>query len=70
MMLRAIADFAADIDGELVLFTKNRTRVRAGSEPPGTRHLFEPVTTGPGTTGRSEIRALDSGGHLLEDRRE
>jgi hypothetical protein len=69
MMLVAVADFHAEVDGEIVMFEKGKDRVRAGHEPAGTRHLFEVATTGPGLTQRSEIRATDAGGRLLDDQR-
>jgi hypothetical protein len=70
MMLRALADFACEVDGELIFIRKGVDRV--SSDWPGladSRHLFEEVE-GPGRHGdRSACRALDATGKLIEDRR-
>jgi hypothetical protein len=69
-MLKALATFTAeDADGELVTFVKDRDRVRAGHEPPGTRHLFEAIRSGPGSRSRSEVRTFTVDGQLIDDPR-
>jgi hypothetical protein len=70
-MLKAIADFAVEVDGELICIEKNKTRVSADHPLlADCRHLFEPVR-GPHSDSdeRSVVRALDATGELLEDRR-
>jgi hypothetical protein len=71
MMMRALADFACEVDGELIYVQKGVTRV--SSDHPllaDSRHLFEPVTSGPGSSDRIACRALDASGKLIEDRRQ
>jgi hypothetical protein len=71
MMLRAIADFACEVDGELIYVEKGKTRV-SSAHPMLTdcRHLFEPVRgLGSDSDTRSACRALDGTGRLIEDRR-
>jgi hypothetical protein len=72
MMLRALADFACEIDGELIYVEKGRTRV--SSEWPGLqdcRHLFERVDgRGSDADTRGVVRALDGTGQLIETRKE
>lgn len=69
-MLRALADFACEVDGELIYVQKGVTRV-AENHPVLTdsRHLFEPVP-GPRGEVRSVCRALDGNGRLLGETRE
>jgi hypothetical protein len=68
-MLRALADFACEVDGELIYVEKDKTRV--SSQWPGlkdSRHLFEPVTgRGSDSDTRTACRALDSAGQLIEE---
>jgi hypothetical protein len=69
-MYRALASFPyEDDDGELTYFEKGKTRV-SPDHPVlrDTRHLFEAVTTGPGSSNRTACRALDATGRLLEER--
>jgi hypothetical protein len=69
MMLRALADFTVELDGELVFIEKGRDQVSsdwAGLKD--CRHLFEPVA-GAGRHGdRSQCRAYDGMGRLYEQR--
>jgi hypothetical protein len=71
MMMRALADFACEVDGELIYIEKGKTRV--SSDHPllrDSRHLFEPVRgLGSDSDTRTACRALDGTGRLIEDRR-
>lgn len=71
MMLRALASFPVEVDGELILIEKGRTRV-SSSHPmlADCRHLFEPVRgRGSDSDTRTAVRAFDGTGWLLEDRK-
>jgi hypothetical protein len=69
-MLRALADFACEIDGELIYVQKGVTRV-AEDHPilTDSRHLFERVP-GPRGEARCECRAYDGVGRLLTETRD
>jgi hypothetical protein len=70
MMLRALADFACEVDGELIYVEKGRTCV-SSSHPmlADCRHLFEPVRgRGSDSDTRAAVRALDGTGQLIETR--
>jgi hypothetical protein len=71
-MLKALADFTVEIDGELILIEKGKTRV-SSSHPllADCRHLFEPVRgRGGDSDTRTVVRALDATGQLIETRKE
>jgi hypothetical protein len=70
-MLRALADFTVEIDGELVFVERGKTRV-SDSHPmlADCRHLFEPVRgRGSDSDTRTAVRAFDGTGRLIEDRK-
>jgi hypothetical protein len=71
-MLRALADFTVEVDGELIMIEKDKTRV-SDSHPmlADCRHLFEPVRgRGCDSDTRAAVRALDGTGRLIETRKE
>jgi hypothetical protein len=70
MMLQALADFACEVDGELIYVEKGKTRVSSGHPMlADCRHLFEPVRgRGSDSDTRTAVRALDATGQLIETR--
>jgi hypothetical protein len=68
-MLRALSDFACEVDGDLILVSKGDLVHPDHPLLADSAHLFERVRTGHGSEIRTACRALDASGRLIEERR-